>query len=142
MGKIFAREFRKALKFVICEDFQDFQKMAKTAKVLIIKKKPKITIFANDLGCFASHRLCESNASHASSWSSSPMLALPYILADKGGGHIAAITSVAATKGLGASPACSATKALQTAYRHHSVAAIDRRWHLLTALWRRMRIGL
>lgn len=109
--------------------------------------------------------------------------------ADKGGGHIAAITSVAATKGLGAAPAYSATKALQTAYiealtqlsalrrlnirftdirpgfvatpliagdtypmtmpvdkvarralravyRHHPVAVIDWRWHLLTALWR------
>jgi len=37
-------------------------------------------------------------------------------MADHGGGHIACITSIAGTKGLGAAPAYSATKALQTTY--------------------------
>lgn len=36
--------------------------------------------------------------------------------AEKGEGHIAAITSIAGTKGLGPAPAYSATKALQTTY--------------------------
>jgi len=36
--------------------------------------------------------------------------------ADHGGGHIAAITSIAGTKGLGPAPAYSATKAMQNVY--------------------------
>ena len=36
--------------------------------------------------------------------------------AERGGGHIAAITSIAGTKGLGPAPAYSATKAMQNAY--------------------------
>ena len=36
--------------------------------------------------------------------------------AERGGGHIAAITSIAGTKGLGPAPAYSATKALQATY--------------------------
>ena len=36
--------------------------------------------------------------------------------AEQGGGHIAAITSIAGTKGLGPAPAYSATKAMQNAY--------------------------
>lgn len=37
-------------------------------------------------------------------------------MAEHGGGHIAAITSIAGTKGLGAAPSYSATKALQSTY--------------------------
>ncbi|MBQ6162148.1 MAG: SDR family NAD(P)-dependent oxidoreductase [Prevotella sp.] len=37
-------------------------------------------------------------------------------MSDNGGGHIAAITSIAGTKGLGPAPAYSATKAMQAAY--------------------------
>ena len=37
-------------------------------------------------------------------------------MADSGGGHIAAISSIAGTKGLGAAPAYSATKAFQNCY--------------------------
>ncbi len=37
-------------------------------------------------------------------------------MASHGGGHIASITSIAGTKGLGAAPAYSATKAFQTTY--------------------------
>ncbi|MBR5101799.1 MAG: SDR family NAD(P)-dependent oxidoreductase [Muribaculaceae bacterium] len=37
-------------------------------------------------------------------------------MAEHGGGHIAAITSIAGTKGLGAAPAYSATKAFQNTY--------------------------
>lgn len=37
-------------------------------------------------------------------------------MADNGGGHIAVISSIAGTKGMGAAPAYSATKAFQTTY--------------------------
>lgn len=42
--------------------------------------------------------------------------AFRYFAAREGGGHIAAITSIASTRGLGMAPAYSATKALQTTY--------------------------
>ncbi|MBQ8657315.1 MAG: SDR family NAD(P)-dependent oxidoreductase [Prevotella sp.] len=112
--------------------------------------------------------------------------------AEHGGGHIAAITSIAGTKGLGPAPAYSATKAFQNCYLQaleqqanarklnirftdirpgfvatdllgdnprypllmqpqpvaqaivraiygqKHVAVIDTRWHLITALWRRV----
>ena len=86
--------------------------------------------------------------------------------AEKGEGHIAAITSIAGTKGLGPAPSYSATKAMQATYlqaleqqahqrglmkpekvakeimyaiRHHQhVRIIDWRYRLLTALWRRI----
>lgn len=113
-------------------------------------------------------------------------------MAGHGGGHIAAITSIAGTKGLGAAPSYSATKSFQNTYiqaleqqarmrglairftdirpgfvatdllddgrrypllmqpgpvakrivsavyRHKSVAVIDWRWRIITALWRRI----
>ncbi|MDD6553327.1 MAG: SDR family NAD(P)-dependent oxidoreductase [Prevotellaceae bacterium] len=46
--------------------------------------------------------------------------------AEKGGGHIAAISSIAGTKGLGAAPAYSATKAFQNVY----LQALEQQAHL------------
>ena len=55
--------------------------------------------------------------------------------AEHGGGHIACITSIAGTKGLGPAPAYSATKALQNTYlqaleqlsltKHHNIRFTD-----------------
>jgi short-subunit dehydrogenase len=45
--------------------------------------------------------------------------------AEKGEGHIAAITSIAGTKGLGPSPAYSATKAMQNVY----IQALEQQAH-------------
>jgi oxidoreductase, short chain dehydrogenase/reductase family protein len=55
--------------------------------------------------------------------------------ANKGGGHIACITSIAGTKGLGPAPAYSATKAMQNTYlqaleqlaacKHHNIHFTD-----------------